>query len=88
MEKKMINESFIYNNPRKIAILMAAYNAEQFIAEQIDSILNQSYSNWTLYIRNDASKDHTGKIISDYCLSYPDRIIEVDLVYLQISFLY
>jgi len=66
-----------YKNTKNIAILLAAYNAEKYLAEQIDSLLTQTNSDWTLYIRNDGSKDNTSKIISDYCEKY-SNIIEID----------
>ena len=50
----------------KIEILMATYNGEKYIREQIDSIISQTYSNWTLLIRDDGSKDDTVKIIKEY----------------------
>ena len=68
----------MYHNTKKIAILLAAYNADKYIAEQIESVLRQTITDWVLYIRNDGSKDHTAKIIADYCNNYPDKIIEID----------
>lgn len=61
-----------------IAILMAAYNAEKYIAEQIDSIIDQANQEWTLYIRNDGSTDSTQKVIDSYTDTYPDKIIQID----------
>lgn len=49
-----------------IAILMATYNGELFLKEQIDSILNQSEKDFILYIRDDGSKDNTTKILNEY----------------------
>ena len=51
---------------KTIDILMAVYNGEMYISEQIDSIINQSYKNWRLLIRDDKSKDNTNKIITEY----------------------
>ena len=51
-------------NP-KIEILMATYNGEKYIEEQIDSIINQTYTNWELLIRDDKSKDNTASIIEE-----------------------
>lgn len=65
-------------NPRSIAILLAAYNAQDFIADQLDSIISQTNTEWTLYIRNDGSKDETQGIIDRYNLAYPDKIIQID----------
>ena len=52
-------------NP-KIAIYMPCYNHEKYVAEAIESILNQSYKNWELFIANDGSTDKTGEIIETY----------------------
>lgn len=38
-------------NKTSIAILMATYNGECFLKEQIDSIVNQTNTDWTLYIQ-------------------------------------
>ena len=51
---------------KQVAILMSTYNGEKYLAEQIESIINQSYSNWHLYIRDDGSTDNTVKIIKKY----------------------
>jgi glycosyltransferase involved in cell wall biosynthesis len=49
-----------------ISVIMPAYNAEKYIQEAIDSILNQSYSNLELLIYDDGSSDSTRKIINSY----------------------
>ena len=51
---------------RKIEILLATYNGEKYLCEQIDSIINQTYTNWKLLIRDDGSKDKTLKILKEY----------------------
>lgn len=67
----------MYINDKKIAILLAAYNAEKYLAEQIESIISQTNDDWTLYIRNDGSRDNTKRVISAYCEKY-SNIIEID----------
>ena len=52
-------------NP-KIEILLATYNGEKYVGEQIDSIINQTYNNWELLIRDDNSKDRTLGILKEY----------------------
>ena len=49
-----------------IDILMATYNGEKYIKEQIDSILNQTYQNIRLIISDDCSKDNTPEILKEY----------------------
>ena len=48
----------------KLIILLSSYNGEQYIQKQIESIMNQSYQNFTLLIRDDGSSDSTRKIIN------------------------
>lgn len=49
-----------------ISIIMPAYNCEEYIKTAIDSILNQTYTNFELLITDDCSKDNTRKIIDSY----------------------
>lgn len=49
-----------------ISIIMSTYNGEEFLAEQIDSILNQDYEDWKLFIFDDGSKDRTEEIVREY----------------------
>lgn len=51
---------------KKVKILLSAYNGEQYIQEQVDSILQQTYTNLELYIRDDGSKDKTLKVLERY----------------------
>lgn len=53
---------------------MATYNGEKFLCEQIDSIINQTYKDWKLYIHDDMSSDKTVDIISSYCEKEPHKI--------------
>ncbi len=62
----------------KIAILLATYNGEKYIAEQIESIRSQSYTDWKLYIHDDGSKDGTIMILCQYAREYPGKIVVVD----------
>lgn len=50
----------------KTAILLATYNGELYLKEQLESLFNQTYKNWTLYIHDDGSKDNTINIIKSY----------------------
>lgn len=61
-----------------IDILMATYNGEKFLNEQIDSIINQSFKDWKLYIRDDGSNDNTKVILNSYAEKYKDKIIIIN----------
>ena len=50
----------------KLAVLMPTYNCAQYLQESIDSILNQTYSDFDLHIYDDCSTDITSQIISSY----------------------
>ena len=50
----------------KIDILLATYNGSQYLPEQLDSILSQSYGNINVIIRDDGSSDNTVMIIKEY----------------------
>ncbi|HEM3680938.1 TPA: glycosyltransferase family 2 protein [Streptococcus suis] len=50
----------------KVNILMSTYNGQQFLAEQIRSIQDQSYTDWTLFIRDDGSSDNTKEILKNF----------------------
>ena len=61
-----------------IYILLATYNGEEYIKEQIESLLHQTYQHWTLIIHDDNSSDNTVNIIKEYVKKYPEKIIFID----------
>ena len=50
----------------KVNILMSTYNGEKFVAEQIKSIQQQTFTDWQLLIRDDGSKDGTVAILENF----------------------
>lgn len=50
-----------------VSIVMAVFNGERYLANQLDSILNQTYKNIEIIIVDDASSDNTISIINAYC---------------------
>jgi glycosyltransferase involved in cell wall biosynthesis len=57
-----------------ITILMATYNGEAFLPQQLESLLGQTVQDFTLYVRDDGSSDSTLDILRDYSNRYPSRI--------------
>ena len=53
--------------PGLVSIIMPSYNTGRFIAESIESVLAQSYTNWELLIVDDASTDNTDEVVAPYC---------------------
>lgn len=60
---------------KKISVIMGIYNCASTLAEAIDSILAQTYSNWELIMCDDGSKDETFDVAEEYRQRYPDKII-------------
>ncbi len=58
----------------KISVLITVYNGERFLAEAIESVLNQTFQNFELIIVNDGSTDLTEEIIKKY-MNKDKRII-------------
>lgn len=62
-----------YEEP-KVSLLMAAYNAEDYIARSIDTALAQSLSELEIVIVDDGSTDHTSGIIDWYAEHYSNVV--------------
>ena len=60
-------------NQVPVEVLLATYNGERFLREQIDSILAQDYRNVRVLARDDGSSDGTVTILNEYAQRYPDR---------------
>lgn len=64
----------------KVDIVLATYNGDKYIEEQIISIFEQCHSNWRLIVSDDNSTDNTvpiiKKLVEDY--GYKDRVLYVE----------
>ena len=49
-----------------VSVIMPAYNAEQYIAQSIESVISQTYMSWELLITDDQSKDSKQEIVKAY----------------------
>ncbi len=58
-----------------VSIIMPSYNTGQYISKSIQSVLNQTYTDWELIIVDDYSTDDTDKIVSEYLKD--DRIFYI-----------
>ena len=61
-------------NEISICVLMATYNGEKYLREQIDSILYQTYGNIKILISDDGSQDSTKYILMEYKKKFPYQI--------------
>ena len=50
----------------RVDVLVATYNGEKYLREQLDSIINQTYKNIRILISDDCSKDKTQEILQEY----------------------
>jgi GT2 family glycosyltransferase len=58
-----------------VSIIMPAFNHVEYIDEAIESIINQTYSNIQLVIRDDGSTDGTAEKITQWAEKYPNKIV-------------
>lgn len=64
MEQKTIIDGLV-------SIIMPSWNTGKYIAETIQSVIDQTYKNWELLIVDDCSKDSTDDVVASFC---DDRI--------------
>lgn len=50
----------------KISVIMSVYNGEAYLAEAIESVLGQSFTDFELIVINDCSSDRTGELLAHY----------------------
>ena len=62
----------------KIAILLATYNGETYLSEQLESILQQSSQKWKVFIHDDGSNDRSMQIIAKYIEHYPELFCYIE----------
>lgn len=55
----------------KVSIIVPVYNAEPYLKDSLDSIVNQTYRNWECVLVNDGSIDKSQQIIEEYCAKDP-----------------
>ncbi len=57
-----------------VAIVMTTYNGENYVGEQINSILTSSFQDFELFIYDDCSKDNTMTILKEFEGHYPNKV--------------
>lgn len=59
----------------QISVVMSVYNCEKYVGETIQSVIDQTFTDWEFIIINDASKDKSAEVIRSFD---DDRIIFID----------
>lgn len=58
-----------------ITIIMATFNGQEYIEEQLESIKAQTYKDWKLVVRDDCSKDRTVEILKKFAKEVEQEVI-------------
>ncbi len=67
-------------NAGRVCVVLPTYNGAKYLANQLDSILTQTYQNVDVHLRDDGSTDETVAVIRDYAAKYPQiHHVEDDL---------
>lgn len=73
-------------NKPLVSVVMATYNGARFLREQLDSIINQTYTNLEIVIVDDCSSDDTVAILNEYAAKHANikvYVNEVNLGYVK-----
>lgn len=57
----------------EVSIVLATYNGASYLEEQLDSVLANTFTDWTMEICDDGSNDRTLAIIEEYQEQYPGK---------------
>lgn len=65
------SSSKVNTSSKKVAILLATFQGQKYLSEQLDSFLEQTHPNWELWVSDDRSSDDTIKILDSYREKFP-----------------
>lgn len=63
---------------KTVSVIVPVYNRAHYVAETIESILAQTYSNIELILINDGSTDSSLQVLREYQHRHPDKIVVID----------
>lgn len=70
---KFVNEQ-ISPSFEDVVILLATWNGERYLGEQLNSISRQTYPHWRLVVSDDGSDDRTLEIIERFAAEHPGKV--------------
>ncbi len=71
---KKITTKTVNQSQPLVSVIMPVHNAQTYLAEAIESIVNQTYSNLELLVIDDASTDTSVSIAKKYAKKYPTKV--------------
>lgn len=63
-----------------VSVIVITYNSAKYVLETLESVKNQTYQNIELIISDDASKDKTLDICSDWLMNNKERFVKTELI--------
>lgn len=64
----------------KISVIIPVYNTQDYLADCVDSILNQTLEDIEIILINDGSTDNSGKIIGEYVKKHPGKVRDLTVI--------
>lgn len=74
----IVHESEFMKAPA-VSVCVPAYNHESYVAQAIQSVLDQTFTDWELIIVDDASEDGTARVCREFADRYSGRIRLIEL---------
>ena len=68
----------------KISVIIAAYNAEKYLVETLQSVVNQTLDDYEIITINDGSKDGTLNILKEYEKEYPNFTVVSMFIFMML----
>src|SRR5699024_4756465 len=78
-ERERRSDTMTHDKKPMISVITPAYNSEDFIKETIQTVLDQTYSDWEMIIVDDRSKDDTVRLVKEM----QDRDARIRLIELE-----
>lgn len=64
-----------FSEPPLVSIIVPNYNHEKYLRKRLDSVYNQTYSNYEVILLDDCSSDNSRDILLEYARKYPEKTI-------------
>ena len=64
-----------------VSVIIPVYNVQMYLAECVDSVINQTYKNIEVIAVDDGSTDNTAKILNDYVSVFAEKRMSLKYIY-------